>query len=559
MIRRVAWVAAALAALAGLEVPRAAGQALAQATATVEVTAAIDKVFAAWDRPSSPGCAAGVAQRGRLLHLRGYGMANLEYGVPIRPETVFESGSVAKQFTAAAIALLAQDGKLALDDPVRKYVPELPDFGTPILIRHLLNHTSGIRCQWNLLTLAGRPPGTAVHSLGEILGLVSRFRDLNFLPGDEHLYSNTGYTLLAIIVERVSGRSLNAFSQERLFKPLGMTRTQWREDFTAVVENRATAYRRLPSGEFRADMPFTNVVGNGGLLTTAGDLLTWNENFDRPRVGGRAMVDQLQTRGRLKDGSEIEYAQGLYVLDYRGVREVSHGGITAGYDAFLGRFPDDGLSIAVLCNTSDGNAAARAHEVADVLLAGRLKKPPVARMAEVPAGMLERMAGCYLEKSTDAVMRLEWDAGTRRLRTGGKELVPTTDGDLFAIDGSRRLSAGVGWPEDFAPGRLVEKREGAKVRKWDLQRPFRPTPAQLDAFAGDYVSEELGVTYTVSAVDAGLGIRFRPAYLIQVAPAFVDTFEAGGITFRFTRGDDGRVGALLVTMDRARRVRFVKR
>lgn len=283
--------------------------------ATSQIPAAIDKIFERWDRPGSPGCAVGVAHRGEVVYKRGYGMANLEYGVRIRPDTIFESGSVAKQFTAAAIVLLTLDGKLSLDDPVRKYVPELPDFGTPILIRHFLNHASGLRSQWPMLTLAGRRPTQAVHTVDEILELVSGYKELNFKPGDEYLYNNTGFTLLGVVVERVSGKKFDEFCQERLFKPLGMTRTEWRDDFTEIVENRATAYRQLPNGQFRTNMPFTNVIGNGGLLSTVGDFLIWNDNLDNPRVGGLAMVDLLETCGKLNDGFVIEYAMGLNVTD----------------------------------------------------------------------------------------------------------------------------------------------------------------------------------------------------------------------------------------------------
>ncbi|MBM3789234.1 MAG: beta-lactamase family protein, partial [Acidobacteria bacterium] len=286
----------------------------AQATAAAsKIPEAIDKIFERWDRPGCPGCAVGVAYKGEVVYTQGYGMANLEYGVRIRPDTIFESGSVAKQFTAAAVALLALDGKLSLDDPVRKYVPELPDFGSPILIRHFLNHTSGLRSQWPMLTIAGRPPTQAVHTVAEILELVSSYKELNFKPGDEYLYNNTAFTLLSVVVERVSGRKFDDFCQERLFRPLGMTRTQWRDDFTEIVEDRATAYRRLPDGRFGTLMSFTNVIGNGGLLSTVGDFLKWNDNLDNPRVGDRAMVDMMETRGRLNDGFTIEYALGLNV------------------------------------------------------------------------------------------------------------------------------------------------------------------------------------------------------------------------------------------------------
>jgi CubicO group peptidase (beta-lactamase class C family) len=472
---------------------------------------------------------------------------------------VFESGSVAKQFTAAAITLLAQDGKLSIDDPVRKYVPELPDFGTPILIRHFLNHTSGLRSQWPMLSLAGRPPGSAVHTVPEILELVSHYKDVNFKPGDEYLYNNTGFTLLGVIVERVSGKSLNQFSQERLFGPLGMTRTQWREDFTAIVQNRATAYGLVPGGGFRTYMPFTNVIGNGGLLTTVGDLLTWNDNLDRPRVGGQDLANRLQTRGRLNDGFENEYAQGLTVTQYRGTREVSHGGSTAGYQTFLARFPEHGLSVAVLCNTTGTNPSRDAHAIADVMLAGKLKDLPVVRAVAVPPEVLERMAGVYRETSTDAVLRLVWDPKAGALRAEGQSLVPTGPGEMYTQNSARRFSLERGWPENAVFGPLVETSERVKPRRWELQRPFKPDPTELRAFAGDYISEELGVTYTFDVEDGALTLRFRPARRFTLEPVFKDAFEADGNTIRFTRSPDGAVDGLRIYAGRARHVRFVKR
>ena len=547
--------------LLGLAADPAGAQAVAAMpaqAAPVDVAAAIDKTFERWDRTGSPGCAVGVARAGQVVHTKGYGMANLEHGIRIWPSTVFESGSVAKQFTAAAINLLAQDGKLSLDDPVRQYVPELPDFGTPILIRHLLNHTSGLRSQWPMLSLAGRPPGMAVHTIAEILELVSHYQELNFKPGDEFLYNNTGFTLLGVIVARVSGKSLNQFSQERLFGPLGMTRTQWREDFAAIVPNRATAYRPAQGGGFRANMPFTNVVGNGGLLTTVGDLLTWNENLDRPRVGGQELTDRLQTRGRLNDGFENEYAQGLVVTSYRGIREVSHGGATAGYQTFLARFPDHGLSVAVLCNTSGTNPSRYAHDIADLVLAGALKDLPVVKAVPVAPEILERLAGVYREPATDAVMRLVWDPKANALRAAGLLLVPTGPGEMYTQDGARRLSTGRGWPEDGAIGALVESSERARPRRWEPQRPFTPSAAQLGEYAGDYTSEELGVTYTAYVEHGALKVRFRPAERLTLVPAFTDAFEADGDTIRFTRSPAGAVDGLRIYAGRARHVRFVR-
>lgn len=562
MSRKAALVTSAALAvfLAGPVEARQAAPAPAAAHAgQATPAAAIDKIFERWDRAATPGCAVGVSQAGQVVHSKAYGMANLEYGIRNWPTTVFESGSVAKQFTAAAVTLLALDGKLSIDDPVRKYVPELPDFGTPILIRHFLNHTSGLRSQWPMLTLAGRPPGLAVHTVPEILELVSQYKELNFKPGDEYLYNNTAFTLLGVVVARVSGKSLNDFTQERLFGPLGMTKTRWRDDYTAIVPNRATAYRLMPDGTFRTNMPFTNVVGNGGLLTTVGDLLLWNDNLDHPRVGGPELPARLQTRGRLNDGFENDYAQGLVVTQYRGVREVSHGGSTAGYHTFLARFPDQALSVAVLCNTTGTNPSRYAHEIADILLADSLKPPPSVRAVEAPPDVLERMAGVYREAATDAVLRLVWDAKTRVLRAGGQPLVATGPGELYTQDGSRRFSTERGWPDAVMLGGLVETAERTKPRRWELQRPFSPTPEQLQEFVGAYTSDELGVTYAFSVEAGRLTLRFRPAQRLTLDPVFKDAFDADGDTVRFTRSAAGAVDGLRIYAGRARHVRFVRR
>jgi CubicO group peptidase (beta-lactamase class C family) len=484
-------------------------------------------------------------------------MANLEYGIRLRPDTVFESGSVAKQFTAAAIALLCQDGKLSLDDPVRKVVPEAPDFGTPILIRHLLNHTSGLRSQWPLMALSGRPTGRAVHTVDEILELVARMKELNFNPGDEFLYCNTGYTLLGVVVARVSGKSLDAFCQERLFKPLGMTRTQWRDDFTEIVPDRATAYGRRGAGPFFTNMSFTDVIGNGGLLTTVGDLLVWNGNLDDPRVGGQALVDQLQTRGRLNDGFENEYAQGLVVTEYKGVSEISHGGSTAGYQTYLARYPGERLSIAVLSNVSGSNPARLAHEVADIYLAGKIKEPAKPVAVAVPAETLKRYAGVYREPLTDAAVRVELDKDGKTLRIGGQAVIPLSPTAFTVADGSRQAIFEPG--AAGAPLRMRDSDGRSKPRLWEAVPAFAPTPADLGAFAGTYYSEEIDTTYTFYVEDGKLKARFRPAQRFELRPVYADAFEVEGDVLRFTRDSSGSVDGFLVYAGRIRHLRFVKK
>lgn len=552
----------AVAALLGLLVAAgtaAAGQQQAPAPATPELStqAKVDRVFERWNRSDTPGCAVGVEVDGKPVLIRAYGMANLEYGLKIRPDTIFESGSVAKQFTAAAVALLVQDGKLSLDDPVRKYVPELPDFGPPILIRHFLNHTSGLRSQWPLMGLSGRPTGRAVHTVDEILELVGRMKELNFKPGDEFLYNNTGYTLLGVVVARASGKSLDAFCQERLFKPLGMIHTQWRDDFTEIVPDRATAYGRKSDGTFYTLMSFTDVIGNGGLLTTVGDLLIWNENLDNPRVGGRALIEQLETRGRLNDGFENEYAQGLVVTTYKGLREVSHGGSTAGYQTFLARFPEARLSIAVLSNVTASGPARLAHEVADIYLAGKLKEPAKPVAAVVPAETLKRYVGVYREPLTDAAMRVELDKDGKTLQISGQAVVPLSGTTFSAADGSRQAAFEPG--PAGSPLRMRDSDGRSKPRLWEAVPPFAPKPADLEAYAGTYHSEEIDTTYTMYVDGGKLKVRFRPAQRFELTPVYADAFEGDGDVLRFTRDGSGRVDGFLVYAVRVRHLRFVRR
>jgi CubicO group peptidase (beta-lactamase class C family) len=524
-----------------------------------DIPEAIDKIFERWDRSNSAGCAVGVSHRGAVVYTKGYGMADLEHRVGIRPDTIFESGSVAKQFTAAAIILLALDGRLSLDDPVRKYVPELPNFGTPILIRHFLTHTSGLRDQWPMLELAGRPLARAVHTTDEILELVSGYRELNFKPGDEYLYNNTAFTLLSVVVERVSGRTFDDFCQERLFRPLGMKHSHWRTDFSEIVENRATAYRLVQNGEFRMHAPFTNVVGNGGLLSTVGDLLIWNANLDNPRVGGRAMVEELERRGQLNDGFVTEYARGLYVFDYRGVREVSGGGSTAGYQAFLARWPAERLSVAVLCNTTGTDPGAYAHQIADRLLADRLKPRPSVRMADVPTDTLKGLSGVYRERLTDAVLLVAYDEKARALRIDGSALVPTGPASFVALEGGRFFT--VDSTEAGIVLRMTETDGGrSRPRVWEKELPFVPTPDQLATYVGDYVCDELGsLVYTFYVEDGTLKARARPGQRFTLIPVFRDAFLERGHTIRFTRGADGRVEGLRIYADRVRNLRFAKR
>ena len=400
------------------------------------IQADVDKIFAKWSS-TTPGCAVGVAVGGRPVLSRAYGMADLEHDVPNTPETIFEAGSVSKQFTAMAVMLLAKDGKLSIDDPVRKYIPELPDYGVPLTIRHMLTHTSGLRDWGSVESIAGWPRTTRAYTHAHVLEIVSRQKSLNFSPGTNWSYSNTGFNLAAIIVSRVSGMPFADFSTQRLFAPLGMNHTSWRDDHTRIVKGRAIAYSDAPDG-YHIRMPFENVYGNGGLLTTVGDLLKWNENYVTPVVGDAAIGAAQGKAGHYNDGRELEYGLGLFVGDRRGVHNLYHSGSTAGYVAHLNRFPAAHTSVAVLCNVTSGDATRAANTVSDLYLAGRLQpmKPVGAPEAQPPAmtppptaAQLGELAGHYWSDEAEVALVAAVDHGQLVLKRR-----PDTSIALTAID-----------------------------------------------------------------------------------------------------------------------------
>lgn len=415
---------------------------LSAQTQTPDLTPLVTRVFARWDSTTGPGCAVGIDRAGAPRFTRAFGEADLEYDIPNRPETIFEAGSISKQFTAAATVLLALDGKLNLADDVRKYVPELPAYERPITIRHLLNHTSGLRDWGAIEDLAGWPRGSRAYTHDHVLDILSRQRALNYPPGDKYSYTNSGFNLLAIIVSRVSGQPFATFSRERLFKPLGLTSTQWRDDFRRVVKGRAQAYAR-ENGQWELEMPFENVHGNGGLLTTVGDLLTWTAMLDHPTPAWKAMVDSLHVRGRLTNGDTITYALGLVVSDYRGVPRVEHSGSTAGYRAELLRFPGRGLAIAVLCNAASAVPTRYASQLVDSLLAPALG-PAVAANNQRPradsstwrpsAGDLAAYAGTYYSPDVETALEVSVNNGALSLfrRPAMRTALRPVSADTFA-------------------------------------------------------------------------------------------------------------------------------
>ncbi len=382
---------------------------------------AVDAVFADVAAPGSPGCAVAVARDGKLLYAKGYGVANLEQSVSITPDSVFDIGSTSKQFSASSILLLEKQGKLSVNDDVRKYIPELPNYGKPITILNLLNHTSGLRDYLALFELSGVNVDS-VTTDDEALALIVRQKGLDFGPGSEWLYSNSGFFLLSVIVKRVSGQSLREFATQNIFQPLAMSHTVYRDTHTLLIPNRALAYDPVEkSHDFTLDVSYFEQTGDGAVHTTVGDLLKWDENFYTAQVGGKSFLQELQTPGTLTNGKALEYAKGLFIETYRGLPTVRHGGSWGGYRAELLRFPEQHFSVVCLCNRSDSNPENRAERVADIFLASLLKpkeqkketRDEAKKKLEIAVSMddLKPLAGLYWSDELAVTYKLDLTNG----------------------------------------------------------------------------------------------------------------------------------------------------
>jgi CubicO group peptidase (beta-lactamase class C family) len=529
------------------------------ATYEFKPNAEADAAFAKFDSTTSPGCAAAVAKDGKLIYSRGYGMANLDHNVPITTQTPFHVASVSKQFTAGSIILLAQDGKLSLDDDVRQYLPEVPDFGTKITLRQMIHHTSGLRDQWDLLELAGWRYSKDRISDDDVLRLVARQRKLNFEPGSQYMYSNMGYTLLALVVKKVSGQSLREFTTERIFKPLGMNNSHFRDDHAEIVTGFANGYDRA-GDSFKTNVTNFDTTGATSLITTPEDLLLWDENFYTGKVGGKAFIDQMLQRATLNSGETITYASALAHGEYRGAATVSHGGSDAGYRSTVRRYPQQHLGLAITCNIGEARPDELANQLSDVLLAAELKpkeQPPKEFKPSLKS--VRAKSGVYLNRVSGRVLRLvEKDGKLQRVDDSGS-VQP-----LFAL-GENRFSSGPTSPFAFdfsgtGDQRVITSKSGdEKPGTFQVVPAFTPSAAELNEYLGVFASEELDARYRVQLTDGKLHVATLTRNPVQLLPVTKDVFindDLGGVTF--VRDSGGRISGLSVTSSRARNNEFAK-
>jgi CubicO group peptidase (beta-lactamase class C family) len=553
--RKIFAMGLGVAAMAALMAGAVRGQGV-----TADQSKKVDELFAKWDRTDSPGCALSVMQGGKIIYKRAYGMANLDHDVILTTETPFHVASISKQFTAASIVLLQEDGKLSFDDDVHKYIPELPDFGAKITIRNLLHHTSGLRDQWDLLDLAGWRYSLDLITNDDVMSVVVKQKALNFAPGSEYSYPNTGFTLLGEIVKRVSGKSLREFTTERIFVPLGMNDTHFRDDHAEIIKHQAYGYSKEKNG-WELSVTNFDTVGATSLFTTVEDLALWDENFYTQKVGGPHFTETMLTHDALTDGEKNSYAFGLDTEKYRGLDVVDHSGSDAGYRSDLLRFPAQHFSVATLCNAGDSGPSNLTKKVADILLAAELKEPEAAKAKATfispSQEQLTPKAGYYYEAKSRLLRKLVVKDGALGWDVGD-EVIP-----LHAITNDRFQIGDYPAEMDFSAGKggllsMQMGTPGEKMRQFEQLAAVTLTDKQRAEYAGNYRSVEIDPVYRIVDENGKLmlkRLKHDPQALTVVAP---DLFQVEIGSIQFQRDAKKNLVGMKVSTGRIRDLEFAK-
>jgi CubicO group peptidase (beta-lactamase class C family) len=509
----------------------------------------IDAAFSRY-QPANPGCQLSVSRNGKLIFSKAWGMADMERNVPLTTNSILEAGSVSKQFTAAAILLLEQQGKLSQDDDVRKYIPELPDYGNVIRIRHLLHHTSGIRDWGSISDMTGWPRSRKFYTNEDVLEIIARQKQLNNKPGDEYLYSNSNYNLQTIIVQRVSGLSLAEFTRKYIFEPVGMSHTQWRDDPNRIVPGRAIAYSKQ-GNNYVTDMPNEYVYGNGGMLTTTEDLLKWDLFFQLNKTFGTAFYNRQVSTDPLNNGVMNNYAAGLFVQKLMGWDNISHSGATAGYRAYKESFPELKLSIAILSNTSQFNINELAAAARKIFVPDRTSsKSKTVIDSKQPAIKTGNFPGLYKNEREGSTFTLSVK-DDKVLLDEGLQLVTISEQVVQSDNFLLELKGNKGWYIPFSPR--------------DTMPFIKVTPVQLNQtefaqYEGTYFSEETNSTFLVRHDENRLVIQLKPGKYYDIVPTYKDAFAINDMScdLEFTRDALGKISGIKMSIPRARYVVFKK-
>ncbi len=472
----------------------------------------IDELFRQWDTTKSPGCALALVHNGEIIHKTGYGVATLEHHTRIRPTTAFYIASTSKQFSAFSIALLEEAGALSVEDDIRKYIPEMPDYGTSIQIQHMIHHTSGLRDFLELNALSGRHYDELITP-EDALAMITRQKELNFKPGEQYLYCNSGYFLLSVIVKRVTGMTLRQFAAEHIFAPLGMQNTHFHDDRTEPVLDRAIGYHYLPDTGYRINVPGLETVGSGGIYSTVEDLALWDKNFYSNKLGkGRMeLMERILVPGKLNNGKTLDYAFGLTVQNYRGLKKVGHAGNYGGYSAEFIRFPEKNFTVICLSNNSTLPAPASALKIADIYFAEHLtpaktvQKDPQA--VEVDTN-IDGKDGYYFSKNGETILKFIRTENQLALDFRETLFILKPISKILFILENAPFSATVEFADDGEEQTVCVNRQGDNPPETLIKFPMKEsTLPEMEAVCGEYQSDELNSNAVVSIQNEQLHLK----------------------------------------------------
>jgi CubicO group peptidase (beta-lactamase class C family) len=520
----------------------------AQSTLSADTIALLDKLMSRY-ADVNPGAQLAISRHGQIIYSSVRGMADLEHNVPLTKTSKIEAGSVSKQFTAAAILLLEQQGKLSLNDDVHKYIPELPNYGHTITLRHLMQHKSGLKDWGSIAQLTGWPRGTKSYTNDDALEIILRQKSLNNKPGDEYIYSNTGYTLLVHIVQRVSGMSHAEFSKKYLFEPAGMKNTEWRDEFRRVVANRASAYSKT-GGRYVTNMPLEDTYGHGGLLTTAEDLIAWNNHYLYGKLGGNDLLQRQTKTNAFNNGRMHSYAAGLMTDSVRGWASIGHGGATAAYRANLEYFPQLGLSIAWLSNTSQADLADIASAARNIFVKNLLptNSTPNTPSPNISVKTFNQFTGAYREVATGSGLKISIK-DTVLMSEPNVRLIPLSSNTVSVGRGKiifNNTPKGLKLITPAGDTLTYVKTDTARV---DVK--------YLNEYAGVYSSEETESKMNILVKDGKLFQRQRSVDT-PLNPVYKDGFSFPGGELFFEKNKLGKISKMFISVSRARKVEFWK-
>jgi len=525
------------------------------------VTRKIDSLFSRYTT-TTPGCAVAIIKNEKLVFKKGYGMANLEYNIPITPSSIFHIASESKQYVAFCMLLLEQQGKLSIDDDIRKYLDYVPELGKKITIRHLIHHTSGLRDQWQLLANAGWQLDDVITQ-EHIIKLVSKQKALNFDPGEEHLYCNTGYTLMAEIVKKASGLSLREYTDKYIFKPLEMNDTHFHDNYREIVPNRTYSYSPGGSSGYSHSVLSYSTVGATSLFTTVEDEAKWLMNYEHGKVGGKDLLQKMYSQGILNNGKKLTYAFATNMGEYHGWKEIGHGGGDAGFRTYATRFPEHQLGIIVFSNLSSFNSYGIAMQVADLLLPPKEKKSDSA-LIFADSNLLKKWVGRYVSPR-GGFLNLSWNNGKLVNRqpgqaTGGTEWkLAVKENNRYQLNEGPFLKFETSSSADSVSRIIFDNPNG--LTEFFRQPAIVVRKEEIAIYTGTYYNEETEAAYSVVVKDGDLILQHRKFADVKLSPIAPDQFSCPNwwmSNIKFLRDKKGVITGFEVNAGRVLHLLYTK-